>query len=175
MHWIKQGFVSLHCRPWTQCEGAMVGGKRGKDSTTSRVEKRLCQGNCLEGVLQIKQGGRASCIIYGAQYKVKIWAACLKKHGVTKVLKGKSISFFLWSFLTCHDTFNHLFNILLLQAQGHSLCRCRSSQTSWTLSLAQWDVQLVLGVLSTSTGLSCRVLLREEESVSPPWLHHCIS
>ena len=45
----------------------------------------------------------------------------LKKNGVTKVLKGKSISFFLWSFLTCHDTFNHLFNILLLQAQGHSV------------------------------------------------------
>lgn len=53
--------------------------EEGKDSTTSRVEKRLCQGNCLEGVLQIKRGGRASCIIYGAQNKVKIWAACSKK------------------------------------------------------------------------------------------------
>lgn len=46
-----------------------------------------------------------------------------QENGVIKVLKGKSISFFPWSFLTHHDTFNHLSNILLLQAQGHLLGR----------------------------------------------------
>ena len=64
---------------WLSARGPWVGGKRGKASTTSRIEKRPCQGNCLEGMLQIEQGGRAGCIMYGAQYKVKIGAACSKK------------------------------------------------------------------------------------------------
>lgn len=89
--------------------GAMVGGKRGKDSTTSRVEKRLCQGNCLEGVLQIKRGGRASCIIYGAQNKVKIWAACSKKKMVLlKFWKVKAFPFFCglsWPVMTLLITY----------------------------------------------------------------------
>lgn len=138
VHWIKQGFVSP-----PQTIGSVqqwVVGRGGAASNTARIEKRLVSGKLLEGMLQL------CCRVAGPLHNV--WgtvqsenrAAC-SKNGVIKVLKGKSISFFLWSFLTCHDTFN----------TGQTSCSFRHRDIHCvgagphdildSVSVAQWDVR----------------------------------